>query len=71
MLTVKERFMEYSPTKILASEIGYPRYSRKITTEILKKDYALSNMIVRFPEKVYDDMFFTYEDIRPILEAVR
>jgi hypothetical protein len=76
VLAVKEKDVIYSKfglsmDRIEATDFEFPRYSRKLRTEILKNDYNLWNLILWFPVELVDQRIFRYDDLMHIFEKAR
>jgi hypothetical protein len=76
ILAVKEKDVIYSKfglsmNRIEAIDFESPRFSMKLRTEILKNDYNLGNLILRFPVELIDQRIFEYESLMHIFERAR
>jgi hypothetical protein len=76
VLAVKEKDMIYFKFGESLGRIGTvkyksPIYARKLITQILKDDYGLGNLILKFPEELIDQRVFRYESLDHISEEAR
>jgi hypothetical protein len=54
---------EESLRRIKAVEYESPKFARKLRTPILKNDYSLGNLVLRFPVQLIERRIFRYDNL--------